>query len=344
MKKTLSICIPTYNRIKELSEVIDSLLTIDSDDFEVVITDNISTDNTKEKITSYTDPRVRYCLNTEALPPFINMIHSIFNAEGKYALYCNDRDILYPEKIENLIEVLRNNDFAFMWSPAKSGSCNGQLKEFSQGYDSLMNNESIHHPTGMIYNRDLIEAHLNEPDYADYLQYINTYDFLMLDLFMYGKSAHYYSGYWGTRPVEFIKKNKSGTRMYFSPEIRELMFYGISDHIFLQNDYSLNEEQKKNLLKKVYIDFCYLICKYKACMADENETAHYGIDKKNIPTLKILKIYKEFFKRSIEHLKEAGYDNSLIEYINGNKTHLYSLVFKYCFKINVINLVKKIKG
>ena len=33
MKKTLSICIPTYNRIKELSEVIDSLLTIESDDF-----------------------------------------------------------------------------------------------------------------------------------------------------------------------------------------------------------------------------------------------------------------------------------------------------------------------
>ena len=344
MKKTLSICIPTYNRIKELSEVIDSLLTIKSDDFEIVITDNLSTDNTQEKVNSYDDVRVRYCRNEEALPPFINMIHSIFNAKGKYALYCNDRDILFPDRIEKLIDVLRDNDYAFVWSPAKSGKCNEQIKVFSQGFESLMNNASIHHPTGMIYNRDLIEEHLNEPDYSEYLQYINTYDFLMLDLFMYGKSAHYYGGYWGTRPVEFIKKNKSGTRMYFSPEIRELMFYGISDHIFLTNDYKCDEEQSKNLLKKVYRDFCYLICKYKACMADENETAHYGIETKNIPTLEILKIYKGFFKRSLEHLKANGYDDILINHINSNKTYFYALIFKYCFKINLINLLRKIKG
>ena len=68
VKKVLSICIPTYNRIAQVSEVIDELLTIDSNEFEIVITDNMSTDGTKEKILSYTDSRVRYCGNTEPLP------------------------------------------------------------------------------------------------------------------------------------------------------------------------------------------------------------------------------------------------------------------------------------
>ena len=79
-------------------------------------------------------------------------------------------------------------------------------------------------------------------------------------------------------------------------------------------------------------------------MSDENEAAHYGIETKNIPTLEILKIYKEFLKRSIEHLKTIGYDDYLIKHINDNKMHLYSLIFKYCFKINLINILKKIKG
>lgn len=343
MKKILSICIPTYNRIAELSEIIDALLTIDSNDFEIVITDNMSTDGTKEKILSYTDSRVRYCGNTEPLPPFINMIHSIFNAQGKYALYCNDRDVLFPKEIPSLIEMLRQNEFAFVYTSSKSKIDEGEWSVFDRGFESLMNNSCIHHPTGMVYNRTLIEKYLKEEVYGKYLQYINTYDFLMLDLFFYGKSAHFSNKYWGTREIEFIKKNKSGTQIYFSPEIREKMFYGIVDHIFLENDYKLTFEQKQKLINKIYKEFCFLFCKYKACMADENETAHYGLDKEYISTAKMLRLYRNFFNRSLAHLECKKYEVNLIKYIRSRTMLFYLEIIKNCLKIDLINIYKKLK-
>lgn len=347
MKKLLSICIPTYNRIDDLSEIVDAILTIDNFDFEIVITDNLSTDTTKEKILSYSDPRVRYCLNDEALPPFLNMIHSIFNADGKYALYCNDRDILYPDGIIKLMKVLKDNDFAFLYSPAATKSATNSFSIFESGFDSLMNFACIHHPTGMVYNRELISQYLTEDDYNNYLQYINTYDFLMLDLFKYGKSICYSGNYWSPRAAEYIKKNKSGTiqsnkKLYFSPEVREHMFYGIVEHIFIRNDYNLTDDKKLKLLKKVYFEFCFLFCKYKACMADANETTHYGIKTKHISTIHILKIFTSFLNRSFDFLLKRDFDFSLINYAKKQRCNLYFQIVKNCIKIDLIQLKKRL--
>lgn len=75
----------------------DDVLTIDREDFEIVITDNQSTDGTRDVITGYSDSRVQYCENAEPLPALLNTIRSIYNARGKYALYCNDRDLLFQK-------------------------------------------------------------------------------------------------------------------------------------------------------------------------------------------------------------------------------------------------------
>lgn len=182
MEILLSICIPTYNRIKEVTQVVDTLLTIPCEDFEIVITDNCSTDGTEPTIQNYSDARVRYCKNESPLPPFMNMIHSIFNGRGKFALYCNDRDLLYPDGIERLIDVLREHELAFLWGPARSGKSSDSIALFHQGSQSLLNQACIHHPTGMVYNRRLMEKYLKEAEYEQFVPLINTYDFLMLDL------------------------------------------------------------------------------------------------------------------------------------------------------------------
>ena len=342
MSRLLSICIPTYNRIKELTEVIDNLLTIPGNDFDIVITDNLSTDDTREKMLSYSDERVKYIRNEAALPPFLNMIRSIFNATGKYALYCNDRDLLYPDGICKLMEVLRGQELAFLWSPAAGKKRTNKLSVFAAGYESLMVHACIHHPTGMVYNRHIMADHLDECNYERFLPYINTYDFLMLDLLQFGKSAVYDGSYWHSSPASFIKKHKSGTRLYFSPEVREEMFHGIIDHILLENEYKMNLEQKKKLVKKINHDFATLFCKYKACMADVNETAHYGLEPHFISASEILQIYKGFFARSLVYLRDQGYDPALINAMKKERTSLLlHIVFK-CLKIDLITIALKL--
>lgn len=86
----ISVCIPTYNTARYLPEAIESVLSQDFADFELVICDNASTDSTCEICLGYSDPRVRYvrfeqltnqagnfnrCLE-EALGEFITLLHA----------------------------------------------------------------------------------------------------------------------------------------------------------------------------------------------------------------------------------------------------------------------------
>ena len=340
MEILLSICVPTYNRIKELTDIINSVLTINRQDIEIVITDNQSTDETQESVLAYNDSRIKYVRNEAPLPPFLNMIRSVFNAQGKYALYCNDRDLLIPERIESLLMFLDNNDFSFVYCTPFSSKNSERRQVFEEGYESLMNHESIHHPTGLVYNRKLMGEYLREGEYANYLDCINTYDFLRLDLFQYGKTAIYDIGCWKTRPASYIKKNKSGTTIYFFPEVRERMFYGIIDHVLLKNKYRLDDVQRTNVAKKIYRDFARLFCKYKLCMSDPDETAHYGLKTKFIPTCSLLGIYRKFWDRSIRRLKEKQYEPQIIDEMIASKLSLEREIVLYCVKIDLIGLVK----
>lgn len=338
----LSVCIPTYNRINELNDLVSRLLTLSRQDFEIVIVDNLSTDGTQEEFSSYPDKRVRYYRNEKALAPFANMIHSVFAANAKYALYCNDRDLIYPEALPELMTYLAADDYSFVHGRASIQYTSDTPQVFQKGYDSLMHQSFVHHPTGMIFNHDLISQYLHEEDYLRYIQYINTYDFLMLDLLKYEKSAIINCGYWSPRPNNYLKTHRSGTNrndpkgLYFSPETREKMMQGFSMHILRDVDYMLSEEQIKSVADKLYIEFCGLICKYKSCMADSNEMAHYGMKPQFISTLQMLITVSKVFERNFVVLQKGGMHDSLIQYLR-NRTNRYRIqTLKNCLKIDAI--------
>ena len=339
-KIVLSICIPTFNRIEALKELVDLLLSVENSAFEIVITDNCSTDGTEEIITCYTDKRIRYIRNKQPLPALVNMIHSIFNAKGKYALYCNDRDILYPQKINSLINMLSETDLAFVMCPRNAKGTEDFIV-FDKGYDSLIHQKCIHHPTGMVFNRDLMEKHLIENDYSQYQDVIYTYDFLMLDLLQYGKSAICNLGYWGPRKTTFLRNHRSGTgqTLYFMPETRSRTFEKIVKHIFQHNKYNLTQMEKLILIDNFYSYFAKLFCNYKLCLSDKNESAHYGINRKNVSLISMIKIYSSFFDESLLKMGFIFTDN-MINQIRQKKLKYLWTVIICCIKIDLLSLWK----
>ena len=56
----ISVIIPTYNRAKELKRSVESVLAQTYDNFELIIVDDGSKDNTQEVIASIPDERIRY--------------------------------------------------------------------------------------------------------------------------------------------------------------------------------------------------------------------------------------------------------------------------------------------
>ena len=108
LNKNVSICIPTYNNEKYISETLKSILNQTYQNFEIIIADDASKDRTVEIIKSFHDPRIKLFKNIANSGITANWNRSINLATGDYIkLVCGD-DILYPTCIENQINILGN--------------------------------------------------------------------------------------------------------------------------------------------------------------------------------------------------------------------------------------------
>ena len=100
MSPFFSVCVPAFNAGKYLSATIDSVLAQTFTDFEIVVLDNASTDNTKTVISSYDDPRIRVETNSETVPAHENWTRAVRLARGEWVkLLCAD-DLLKPNALQ----------------------------------------------------------------------------------------------------------------------------------------------------------------------------------------------------------------------------------------------------
>jgi glycosyltransferase involved in cell wall biosynthesis len=102
----VSICIPTYNRANFLQYSVNSVLTQTYQDFEIIICDDASTDNTPEIIKQWHDPRIRYIRQPLNGGRSKNMRSGFEAAKGVYFIKFDDDDALTPEFLEKTVAVL----------------------------------------------------------------------------------------------------------------------------------------------------------------------------------------------------------------------------------------------
>lgn len=97
----VSICLTTYNRAPVLGTSIDSLLEQSFGDFELIISDDRSTDDTEEICRGYAsrDPRVKYFRNAENLKMPGNLNAAIQRATGDYVANVHDGDVFRRDLI-----------------------------------------------------------------------------------------------------------------------------------------------------------------------------------------------------------------------------------------------------
>ena len=108
-KDTISVLIPTFNRANYLAQTIESVLSQDHPDLEVIISDNASTDGTRELVQRYLkDPRVHYKRNERNLGLVANHKKALEYSTGGYFLVMSDDDYFvdpcYLSKASRLIK------------------------------------------------------------------------------------------------------------------------------------------------------------------------------------------------------------------------------------------------
>lgn len=98
-----SIVIPTYNRAADLQFALYCIFRQTFSDFEVVISDNCSNDNTKSVMQNIKDKRIRYFRLKKTVGNAVNFKNGIKRAKGKYVFLHSDDDfILYPRSLEEI--------------------------------------------------------------------------------------------------------------------------------------------------------------------------------------------------------------------------------------------------
>ena len=102
----VSVCIPTYDRAAYLKEAIESVLNQTLSDFELLIVDNDSKDNTGEIVKSFNDGRIQYYKNSRNIGVTRNWNRCIELAKGAYITIFHDDDVMLSENLSNKVQIL----------------------------------------------------------------------------------------------------------------------------------------------------------------------------------------------------------------------------------------------
>lgn len=102
----ISVCIPVYNGAEFLNIAVDSVLNQTEKDFEIIIVDNQSTDNTVELIKAYKDPRIKLFINERNIGMIPNWNKALSYASGDYIKILPADDLLYSDCLKKQAEVL----------------------------------------------------------------------------------------------------------------------------------------------------------------------------------------------------------------------------------------------
>ena len=149
IKGLVSVITPTYNCAKFIAETIESVQAQTYENWEMVIVDDCSKDDTKTIVEGYMaqDDRIKYHCLAENSGAAVARTKAMELAQGEYMAFCDSDDLWMPEKLERQLAFMAETGHAF--------TCTAYEQIDEQG-ESL--NRTIKTITKTDYNRLLLDC------------------------------------------------------------------------------------------------------------------------------------------------------------------------------------------
>lgn len=146
----VSVIIPTYNRAHLIERAIQSVLNQSYQNFEIIVVDDGSTDNTKEVVKKLQkkDRRIKYIQHNNKRGGSAARNTGIREAKGKYIAFQDSDDEWLPGKLEKQIEVFKRQ-------PAEVGIVYSDMWRICGGEKIYWNSPVIKPKDGAIYSQAL---------------------------------------------------------------------------------------------------------------------------------------------------------------------------------------------
>ena len=133
MNELVSIIMPSYNTARFIDKTIESVLKQTYKNWEMLIVDDCSTDNTEEIVSKYDDKRIIYLKNQKKSGAAVSRNKALKNAKGKWIAFLDSDDLWYPTKLEEQINYMKKNKYSFSYT---------SFEEFDEN-DVTLGNEDI---------------------------------------------------------------------------------------------------------------------------------------------------------------------------------------------------------
>jgi glycosyltransferase involved in cell wall biosynthesis len=154
----VSVILTSYNHEKYIREAIKSALAQTFNDFELIIWDDASTDNSWQIINSYTDPRIVAFRNNERRRGIFGINKAISQiTSGEYIAIHHSDDVWEPDKLAKQVAFLdENHEIGAIFTNALAiGEDSKPLNDFSHFYSIIFDqpNRTRHEWLNLFFNR-----------------------------------------------------------------------------------------------------------------------------------------------------------------------------------------------
>lgn len=179
----VSIITPLYNSEEYIAETIDSVLAQSYTNFEMIIIDDHSQDNSVNIVKSYTDLRIQLICMKENKGAGIARNKGIEAAKGRYIAFLDSDDLWLPHKLEKQTTFMRSRNLSFCFSSFylmdDKGKC---LKKYREAlakvdYNKMLQNNYIGCLTAIYDTRVLgkiyMTAHKKRQDWGLWLKILS---------------------------------------------------------------------------------------------------------------------------------------------------------------------------
>ena len=108
---------PSYNTAEYIAQSIESVIAQTYSNWELIIVDDCSTDNTDEVIKKYlSDERITYFKNERNSGAAVSRNKALREAKGRWIAFLDSDDLWLPEKLEKQVNFMKRNDYHFSYT------------------------------------------------------------------------------------------------------------------------------------------------------------------------------------------------------------------------------------
>ena len=260
LKPFFTVVIPTYNSVGTLGQCLNSVFSQTYSNYEILIVDDGSTDDTSKFIAGINDTRIKYCWQKNSGGPASPRNLGIQNATGSWIAFLDADDTWKENKLECVSDFIKNNNiYEIICHNEDLYLKNIFLKEsiyFTKeirDYKNLLMNGNKLSPSAVVVSLNFINSKKLRFNEIKNYRIVEDYDFWLMAT-LHGAKIGYINKSLGE--YRLGNDNISNNHFRAFKNLKSLVY----DHVYFQQCFCKNKNQLWNkLCVKIYLDYSFLL-------------------------------------------------------------------------------------